>query len=70
MPARFLIMLLCFSPGLLFAKQEYYEQDLELFEFLAMYEKNDAIFIDSEIDDKTESENLTNQHVNTSESDE
>ena len=47
MRVRLLILFLCFTPALLFAKQEkeqLLEQDLELFEFLAMYEKNDEVF--------------------------
>jgi len=74
MPVRFLIVFLFLSPGVLLAKQEQYEkiteQDLELFEFLAMYEKNDAVFIDAEIDEKSVNNDLKSQHVKTSESDE
>ena len=72
MRVRYLILLLCFSPTILFAKQEeqFLEHDLELFEFLAMYEKKDEVFIDAEMDDKIETKNLTNQQVNMSESNE
>lgn len=68
MPVRFLILCLFFSPGLLYAKQELVEEDLELFEFLAMYEEDDAIFIDAEMDEKIDV--LTNEIIKTSESDE
>ena len=51
-------------------KEQSLEQDLELFEFLAMYEKKDDVFIDAEMDDKTEIKELTNQQVNMSESNE
>ena len=73
MRVRLFILFLCFSPALLFAKQDKeqtLEQDLELFEFLAMYEKKDNVFIDAEMDDKTETKELTNQQVNMSESNE
>ena len=73
MRVRFLIFLLCFSPTILFSKQDkeqLLEQDLELFEFLAMYEKNDEVFIDAEMDDKIETKDLTNKKVNVSESNE
>lgn len=73
MPAKWLIILLCFTPVVLFAKQE---NDMELFEFLAMYEEKDNVFIDAEMDDKNESvitenkQNLTSENVIKSESDE
>lgn len=73
MPAKWLIFFLMFSPVVLFAKQE---NDIELFEFLAMYEQSDDVFIDAEMDDKYEiseikdDESLTNQKVTKSESDE
>lgn len=73
MRVRLLILFLCFSPALLSAKQDKeqtVEQDLELFEFLAMYEKKDDVFIDAEMDDKTETKELTNQQVNMSGSNE
>ena len=49
MPVKWLIILLSFSPVILFAQQE---NDIELFEFIAMYEQDDNIFIDAEMDDK------------------
>ena len=53
------------------AKQELMpEQDLELFEFLALYDKDDAVFIDAEIDDKTEDNALTSKQENMSGSNE
>ena len=61
------------SPVALYATQE---NDLELFEFLAMYEENDNVFIDAEMDDKsvnnesTKEQNLTSQKVSTSDSNE
>ncbi len=73
MPVKWLIILLCITPVALFANQE---NDMELFEFLALYEENDNVFIDSEMDDKNEDvvinekENLTSQKVTKSESDE
>lgn len=73
MPAKWVIIFLCLAPVALFANQE---NDMELFEFLAMYEENDNVFIDSEIDNKNENvvmnikENPTNQKVIKSESDE
>ena len=73
MPAKWLIFFLLFSPVVLFAKQE---NDIELFEFLAMYEQSDDVFIDAEMDDKYETaevtteQNLTNEDVTKSESDE
>ncbi len=74
MPVRFLIILLCFTPNFLFAKQEQdkfsLEHDLELFEFLAMYGKEDEVFIDSEIEDKSEVVTVINQQDKMSESDE
>lgn len=66
-------MLLFLSPVALYAIQE---NDIELFEFLAMYEQSDNIFIDAEMDDKyevaevTDETNLTNKNVTKSESDE
>ena len=73
MRARFLVLLICGLPCALFAEQgmqKLFEQDLELFEFIAMYEKEDAIFIDAEIEDKNGSEYKMNQHSKKSESDE
>ena len=86
MPVRYLILFLLLSPAVLNAKQEQddslVENDLELFEFLAMYDKNDVEFIDAEIEDKNEPENVndvenkseietqTGQQVKTSVSDE
>ncbi len=61
-------------PNFLFAKQEQdklpLENDLELFEFLAMYDKDDEVFIDSEIENKNEVVSVINQQNKMSESDE
>lgn len=73
MRARFLVLFIFGLPCALFAEQgmqKLLEQDLELFEFIAMYEKEDAIFIDAEIEDKNGSEYKMNQHSKKSESDE
>lgn len=71
MPAKWVIIFLCLTPVALLANQE---NDMELFEFLAMYEENDNVFIDSEIDDKNENvvmnENSKNQKVIKSDSNE
>lgn len=73
MPVKWLVVLLWLSPLVLFASQE---DDMELFEFLALYEESDNVFIDAEMDDKNEStevnnkQNVTNQRVTKSESDE
>lgn len=73
MPAKWLIFFLMFSPVVLYAKQE---NDIELFEFLAMYEQSDDVFIDAEMDDQYETaevttkQNLTNDDVTKSEPDE
>ena len=63
---KWLIVLLCFSPVVLLANQE---NDMELFEFLAVYEQSDNVFIDAEMDNKNE-QDLTNQNIVKSESDE
>lgn len=71
MPAKWVIIFLCLTPVALLANQE---NDMELFEFLAMYEENDNVFIDSEIDDKNENvvmnENSKNKKVIKSDSNE
>ena len=73
MPAKWFAALLWISPVVIYASQE---EDMELFEFLAMYDEKDAVFIDAEMDDKNETteldskQNVTNQHVTKSESDE
>jgi len=73
MPAKRLVALMLFIPALLYAEQE---DDAELFEFLAMFDQSDNVFIDAEMDDKyvtakvTTEENLTNQKVTKSGSDE
>lgn len=73
MPVKWLTALFLLFPVILFANQE---NDLELFEFLALYEESDNIFIDAEMADKNESievnykQNKTNQRVTKSESDE
>jgi len=57
------------SPVALYATQE---NDMELFEFLAMYDENDNVFIDAEIDDNENirKQNLTSQKVSKSDTDE
>ncbi|MCW8901847.1 MAG: hypothetical protein OQK75_08105 [Gammaproteobacteria bacterium] len=73
MPAKWLIILLMFSPFALLANEE---NDIELFEFLAIYEQSDDVFIDAEMENKyettefTSEQNLMNQKVTKSESDE
>ena len=73
MPVKWLILFLCISPAVLYATQE---NDIELFEFLAMYEEGDNVFLDAEMDDKYESAEfknekyLTKKNVTKSESDE
>jgi len=73
MQAKWIVLVLLLFPVALYANQE---SDLELFEFLAMYDEKDNIFIDAEIDDKdtsnlnTSSESLTNHKVSKSDSDE
>ena len=78
MPAKWLAAMLFIVPALLVAKQE---EDLDLFEFLAMYEQKDEVFIDAEMDDKYEAaeninelnftkQNFTKQNISKSESDE
>ena len=73
MPAKWMIVFLCITPVALFANQE---NDMDLFEFLAMYEEKDNVFIDAEMDDKNENvvinekASLTSQKVTKSESDE
>lgn len=73
MLARGMILIILLSPIALYANQE---NDLELFEFLAMYEENDNVFIDAEMDDKSMSnenikeKNLTSQKVSVSDSNE
>lgn len=49
MPVKWLFVILCFSPVAVYAMQE---SDMELFEFLALYEQHDNVFIDAEIDDE------------------
>ena len=64
MLVKWLSVILMFSPVALFANDE---NDMELFEFLAMYEKNDNVFIDDEIKNE---QNLMIQKVTKSEVDE
>ena len=64
MLVKWLSVILIFSPVVLFANDE---NDMELFEFLAMYEQNDYVFIDDEIKNE---QNLTIQKVTKSEVDE
>ena len=52
MPVRLIMVLLLLSPSVLIAKQgDEAEQDMELFEFLALFEQKDEIYIDEEIND-------------------
>ena len=74
MLARWLVFFILFSPVVLYATQE---NDIELFEFLAMYDEKDIYFIDSEMDDKnissediSKNENLINKKVSKSDADE
>ncbi len=69
MRAKWLIIFIMFSPVALYATQE---NDLELFEFLAMYDENDNVFIDAEIDDNENirKQNLTSEKVSKSDADE
>lgn len=73
MPAKWLAAILLIAPAALCAKQE---EDLDLFEFLAMYDQKDEVFIDAEMDEKSETEKVMNvqkftkQNVTKSESDE
>jgi len=69
MLAKWLIIFIMISPVALYATQE---NDMELFEFLAMYDENDNVFIDAEIDDNENirKQNLTSQKVSKSDTDE
>lgn len=73
MPAKWLAALLSIVPLLLYASQE---EDMELFEFLALYDQKDAVFIDAEMDERSEinevnnQQAVTSQHVTKSEADE
>ncbi|MCK4863881.1 MAG: hypothetical protein KAT06_00505 [Gammaproteobacteria bacterium] len=69
MLAKWLIIFIMISPVALYATQE---NDMELFEFLAMYDENDNVFIDAEIDDNENlsEQNLTSQKVSKSDADE
>ena len=53
MPARLLMVFLLLSPAMLLAKQSNeVKQEMELFEFLAMFEEKDEVYIDAEINDE------------------
>ncbi len=70
MPARWLFILLSllFAP-LYAAEQENNEQDLDLFEFLAMYDQQDRAYIETEMDDGAgdrAQQDLTGQNLKTS----
>ncbi len=69
MRAKWLIIFIMILPVALYATQE---NDLELFEFLAVYDENDNVFIDAEIDDNENirKQNLTSQKVSKSDTDE
>lgn len=69
MLARYLVIVFLMTPIVLNAKQEATEElDIELFEFLAMYDEQDTFFIDEEIEKK---EKLSsNDAVDKSDSDE
>jgi len=66
MPVKWLATLLLIFPVLLYAQQE---DDIELFEFLALYDQDDNAFIDAEMDERIETANvspedsLTNQNL-------
>ena len=70
MPARGLFILLSLLTVPLYAaQQESSEQDLELFEFLAMYDQEDRAYIETEMDDgagdRTQ-QDITEQNLKTS----
>lgn len=69
MRAKWLIIFIMILPVALYATQE---SDLELFEFLAVYDESDVFFIDAEIDDNENirKQNLTSQKVSKSDADE
>lgn len=51
MSARLFMFILLSSPTLIFAGQvDNKDQELEIFEFLAMFDQKDSIYLDSEID--------------------
>ena len=70
MPVKWLVAFILIFPAMLYASQE---EDMELFEFLAVYEQDDSAFIDAEIDERVEtaqadiSDNLTNQNLSNQE---
>ena len=72
-PAKSLITLILILPAILYADQE---ADMELFDFLAMYDQSDNVFIDAEMDERIETAeadkeaDLANQKVMKSKSDE
>lgn len=52
MSVRLLLFILLSSPVLIFASQaDNKEQDLEMFEFLAMFDQKDNAYLDAEMDD-------------------
>ena len=73
MPVKRLATLLLIFPAMVYAVQE---EDIDLFEFLAMYDQSDSAFIDAEMDERIDTvnadaeDNLTSQDVMKSESDE
>ena len=72
-PVKWFVLLLLVFPVILYASQE---EDMELFEFLAMYDQSDSEFIDAEMDERINTakantdDNLSNQDVIKSEADE
>ena len=73
MPVKWFVTLLFIFPAILYAQQE---EDIELFEFLAMYDQSDNAFIDAEMDERIDTvnadaeDNLTSQDIMKSEPDE
>lgn len=73
MSVRMLIFILLSSPALIYAGQDDNKaQDLDIFEFLAMFDQNDSVYIDSEMDDskKNVQQNETSTTVTKSKSNE
>jgi hypothetical protein len=52
MSARLFVFILLTSPALIFAAQvDNKDQELEIFEFLALFDQKDSIYLDTEMDD-------------------
>ena len=58
MPVKWLATLLLILPVALYAQQE---DDIELFEFLALYDQDDNAFIDAEMDERIETANASTE---------